>query len=111
MQRFVIAVLCALIVTAGASALADEREARRAPFHLQLIASIDPDRPDALWSRMLRDHGDVLDPYYGFVQTIYLNGEDVYRLRVGPFYSRRAAEDVCWTLRDRGEDCVVAPNR
>ena len=78
---------------------------------VQLTAARTAVAAEAEWARLQRRHGDVLGDLEGFVMEVDLGAGKgvVHRLQLGPLPDRAAAERLCATLKDRGQDCLLVP--
>ena len=64
------------------------------------------------WSRLQKAHPDLLGAMALVVQAATLDNRGTYfRVQTGPFPSRATAEDMCWQLKEKQQDCVVIQRR
>lgn len=64
------------------------------------------------WSRLQKSHPDLLGAMALVVQSAKLDDRGTYfRVQTGPFPNRATAEDMCWQLKEKRQDCVVIQRR
>ncbi len=64
------------------------------------------------WSRLQKAHPDLLGAMALVVQSAKLEDRGTYfRVQTGPFPNRATAEDMCWQLKEKQQDCVVIQRR
>jgi cell division septation protein DedD len=83
-------------------------EAQAQPaYTVQLLAVSRREQATQAWSRLYRDHPDLL----GRLQPIIVEPEQrvtsLFRLRAGPMASASEAQSVCASLARRGIECIV----
>lgn len=100
--------------TAGTTGL--PRELATAPqnfgqYRVQLAAFRSPRDAEAAWKIVQPRHSDALGSLGAVVVEVDLGARGVfYRLQVGPLPDQIAARQLCRTLQERGQSClVVAP--
>ncbi len=77
-------------------------------FVVQLASLPSAAAADQTWTRISSAMGDVLSGYSKDVQRADLGARGVfYRLRIGYFPSRSAANNLCQNLKARNQDCLV----
>ncbi|MEM1384846.1 MAG: SPOR domain-containing protein [Pseudomonadota bacterium] len=88
-----------------------QKAASTSDVQIQLGAFSSQTETLAIWSRVSRQHADVLRGRALAVQQTVSGGTTWYRLRVGPFRDRAEANSVCQALIARGQDCIIASNQ
>ncbi len=79
-----------------------------APFNVQVMALSSRAAVEENWRRLAARHPDLLDGRALVVDPVELPQTGLlYRLQVGPFPGREAAERVCRSLQARGQECFV----
>lgn len=73
-------------------------------FNSQAIA-------ESQWRRAQRRHEDLLGALTHAVTTVDSGGRTLFRLRAGPVADRSKAQELCASLKSRGEACIVATIR
>ncbi len=77
-------------------------------YMIQLAALRSPERVHREWQRLRKNHGDLLDQLRLIVVRVDLGAKGIlYRLRLGQFRDRAAAQEVCAELAVRNVDCLV----
>ncbi len=76
-------------------------------YVLQLSSLRSADGAESAWTRIQRNHPDLLGDMSLFVQSAEVNGTTYYRVQTGPFPSRATALDMCAQLKAEGQDCLV----
>ncbi|MEM8790752.1 MAG: SPOR domain-containing protein [Pseudomonadota bacterium] len=94
--------------TAELDETALEEAAEASSVKIQLQASPSRDTVIESWSRIRKDHADLLGEKALVVELTQSGGKTFYRLRLGPFADRAEAVATCQALRGRGQDCIVA---
>lgn len=63
------------------------------------------------WDRMKARHADLLNPYQLFTQEVDLGAKGtLFRSQFGPFDDRMRANEICDTLKTRGNTCFIVAN-
>lgn len=61
-----------------------------------------------VWETLLRKNRDILSTKRPDIQMADLGARGIYyRVRIGPFDSKEAAQSLCNTLKSRGQDCLL----
>lgn len=75
---------------------------------IQLMALSSRQRIQEVWEGLRQEHQDLLGEKALVVDPVEVTGKGLlYRLQVGPFGGRAAADAVCRSLKGRGQDCFV----
>lgn len=75
---------------------------------VQLAATSTEDDVLAIWVKLQRKFPDLMKGRQPEIIPAMVNGQSVWRLRLGGFASAQAARDFCNQLTSQGADCVVA---
>lgn len=75
---------------------------------VQLAATSSEASANAEWTRLSKDHPDLLSGAERFVVQADVNGKTVYRLRVGTFGSKADAVAFCAAFKAKGGNCLPA---
>jgi cell division septation protein DedD len=79
-----------------------------AGFRIQIAAARTPDAAEQEWSRLSRQHKDLLGDLDHWVNATDLGDKGIFhRLRAGPVKDRAAAEDLCNQLKQRNVGCLI----
>jgi cell division protein FtsN len=77
-------------------------------FLVQLGAFTSEDQAHSHATQIVGKHADLLNGLNQDIQRADLGAKGVYyRLRFGPFGSRKDATDKCSALKSEGQECVV----
>ncbi len=76
-------------------------------WRVQIAALWNHHDAETEWQRLARRYGSLLHDHAPRIEQHWSNGRDVYRLKIGAFAGRQIALNVCRTLKDAGQDCLV----
>jgi cell division septation protein DedD len=89
-------------VTRGAAAISGKAV-------LQIGSFPSPALADAAWTKFQRGHAGAVSGLSPDVMPVQIPGKGTwYRLRIGPFPDRAAANTKCAQLKAQGATCLVA---
>jgi len=76
---------------------------------IQLAAVKSEDGAKAEWAKMQKAHPALLGNLTLTVERVDKGGGSIfYRIQAGPLADRAAAKEMCASLKQRGQDCIVA---
>lgn len=75
---------------------------------VQLTATSTEDHILAIWVKLQRKFPDLMKDRQPEIIPAIVNGQSVWRLRLGGFASAQAAKNFCDQLTSQGADCTVA---
>jgi cell division septation protein DedD len=77
-------------------------------YLVQIASYRDMDSAHAAWKKLNAKNGDLVSSLAPDYQTADIAGRGTYyRLRIGPFETRDAANSLCSKLKARRQDCLV----
>ncbi len=75
-------------------------------YLVQLMAQRNPAALKSAWNKMTRKHAGVLRDYSPIIEEADLGTRGiVFRLKTGPFETRKGADRLCRSLKKRGQAC------
>jgi cell division protein FtsN len=78
-------------------------------YRVQIAAYETPEDAARLWHKLVGRHEDLFGELDWYVEKLYRgkNKAPLYRLQVGPFKDRKAAQDMCTKLGERKISCLL----
>lgn len=78
-------------------------------FRVQIAAYETPEDAARLWHSLVGRHEDLIGELDWYVEKLYRgkNRTPLYRLQIGPFKDRKAAQDMCTKLGERKVSCLL----
>ncbi|MDX1581707.1 MAG: SPOR domain-containing protein, partial [Alphaproteobacteria bacterium] len=78
-------------------------------FLVQIGAFQELETAEDAWNAARRRFADIMQDKAANIRQVEIPGRGTwYRVRIGPYDSRQAAEVACTDLKERGQDCLVA---
>lgn len=78
------------------------------PWQVQVAAVATQAEAVARWQKLQQQAGNALTGLAAEVQEAVVNGQRVFRLRLGPTQGREDAQRICERLKKTGVECFVA---
>ncbi len=84
----------------------EEPQPKYEGYLVQLMAQRNPAALKTAWNKMTRKHARVLRDYSPIIEEADLGTRGVvFRLKTGPFETRKGADRLCRSLKKRGQAC------